>query len=85
MDAVRDGVLFYGFQLENVEDRMNSMEVRWQFEGEGMRARLSNDFEWAEELFCEFSCRACSFDVLGTEEDFVTYFEQRSRILMLVR
>ncbi len=45
-----------------------------------MEAWLSYDFEWMK----EFHSRTSSLDMLGTKEDFVTYFERRSRILALV-
>ncbi len=67
-----------------MEDRVNSMEVRWKFECEGMGAWLSYDFKWTKEFLCEFHSRTSSLDVLGTEEDFVAYFEWRSWIPMLV-
>ncbi len=67
-----------------MEDWMDSMEVRQKFESEGMGAWLSYDFEWAKEFLCKFHSRASSLDMLGTKEDFVTYFEQRSWILALV-
>ncbi len=49
-----------------------------------MGAWLSYDFEWAKEFLCEFCSRTSSLDVLGAKEDFVTYFEWRSRIPALV-
>ncbi len=49
-----------------------------------MRAWLSYDFEWTKEFLHEFCGRVSSLDVLGAKEDFVTYFEWRSRILALV-
>ncbi len=81
---IRDGVFFYWFKLRYMEDRVNHMEVQWKFECEGMGAWLSYDFEWAKEFLCEFCSRMSSLDVLGAKEDFVTYFEQRSRIPALV-
>ncbi len=49
-----------------------------------MGAWLSYDLKWAKEFLCEFRSRMSSLDVLGTEEDFVAYFEWRSRIPVLV-
>ncbi len=67
-----------------MEDRVNGMEVRRKFEREGMGAWLRYNFEWAKEFLCEFCSRMSSLDMLGTKEDFVTYFEWRSQTLMLV-
>ncbi len=61
-----------------MEDRVNGMEVRWEFKGERMGAWLRYDFEWAKEFLCEFCSRMSSLNMLGTKEDFVTYFEQKS-------
>ncbi len=63
---------------------VNGTEVRWKFEHEGMGAWLRYDFEWAKEFLCKFRSRTSSLDVLRAKEDFVTYFEWRSWIPMLV-
>lgn len=63
---------------------MNGTEVQRKFEYEGMRAWLSYDFEWAKEFLCEFRSRVSSLDMLGAKVDFVTYFERRSQIPVLV-
>ncbi len=67
-----------------MEDRVNGMEVQRKFECEGMGAWLSYDFEWTKEFLREFRSRASSLDVFRAKEDFVTYFEWRSRIPTLV-
>ncbi len=63
---------------------MDGTEVRRKLKHEGMGAWLRYDFEWAKEFLYEFCSRASSLDMLGTKKDFVTYFEWRSQILMLV-
>ncbi len=45
---------------------------------------LRYDFKWAKEFLCEFCSRTSSLDMPGAKEDFVTYFERRSQILVLV-
>ncbi len=67
-----------------MEDGVNGMEVRRKFECEGMGASLSYDVKWTKEFLCEFRSRMSSLDVFGAKEDFVTYFERRSRIPVLV-
>ncbi len=81
---IGDGVFFYRFKLQYMEDGVNGTEVRRKFEREEMGALLSYDFKWAKEFLCKFHSRMSSLDVLGAKEDFVTYFEQRSWILTLV-
>lgn len=60
-----------GFELGDVEYRVDFREVGWESKGKSVRSMLSNDCEWTEILVSEFAGRSSAGEVLGFDIDLI--------------
>ena len=70
--SVQNSVQCKGFELGNMENRMDGAVFLWKLKGECNWRGFSDDFERTKFLLSKLSCRSCHFDVLGVDHDLVT-------------
>ena len=73
-----------GFELRDMEDRVDPEESLWKMDGIGSSGRFLDDFVGSEMSFRELFCRTGSSNELGSDEYLISNFEDGVRFTLLI-